>query len=265
MREVVQEDALDTDQPFIRWRETIGRINSNLSIGTDVTEAQSLRSNDGMCCPGMKLHGNGFIVTPVEAARLGLGNRAGLLEHIRQYRNGRDLTAHPRNVMAIDLFGLTAQEVRAQYPEVYEHLLQTVKPDRDANPRVAYRDNWWIFGEPRKEFRPALKGLTRYIATVETAKHRVFQFLAGTILPDNMLVAIASDDAFDLAVLSSRVHVIWTLASGGTLEDRPRYSKSLCFDPFPFPAASEAQKSRLRALGEELGCGPIKIEGFPVG
>jgi Fe2+ or Zn2+ uptake regulation protein len=252
LREVIQEDALDTDQPFIRWRETIGRINSNLSIGTDVTAAQALRSNDGMCCPGVKLHGNGFIVTPAEAARLGLGNRAGLQEHIRQYRNGRDLTAHPRGVMAIDLLGLTTQQVRAKYPEVYEHLLQTVKPDRDANPRAAYRDNWWIFGEPRKEFRPAVNGLARYIATVETAKHRVFQFLAGTILPDNMLVAIASDDAFDLAVLSSHIHVAWTLASGGTLEDRPRYSKSLCFDPFPFPEASETQKNRLRALGEEL-------------
>src|SRR5690606_16400731 len=99
------------------------------------------------------------------------------------------------------------------------------------------------FGEPRKDLRPALVNLPRYIATVETAKHRVFQFLDASILPDNMLVAIGLSDGASLGILASRFHVAWALAQGGTLEDRPRYSKSLCFDPFPFPDASETQKS----------------------
>ncbi|MEZ5752869.1 MAG: hypothetical protein R3D60_13195 [Paracoccaceae bacterium] len=46
---------------------------------------------------------------------------------------------------------------------------------------------------------PALAGLPRYIATVETAKHRVFQFLDAATLPDNMLIAIGVDDAAALA------------------------------------------------------------------
>ena len=56
----------------------------------------------------------------------------------------------------------------------------------------AHRDNWWIHGEPRANFRPALSGLRRYIATPETAKHRFFVFLDASILPDNMLVNVAS-------------------------------------------------------------------------
>jgi hypothetical protein len=32
----------------------------------------------------------------------------------------------------------------------------------------------------------------------------------------------------------------------------PRYSKSRCFDPFPFPAADDAQKQRIRAIAEDL-------------
>ena len=40
-------------------------------------------------------------------------------KHIRLYRNGRDLMANPRNVMVIDLFGLTAEQVRRDFPEVY--------------------------------------------------------------------------------------------------------------------------------------------------
>jgi hypothetical protein len=94
--------------------------------------------------------------------------------------------------------------------------------------------------------------MPRYIATVETAKHRTFQFLDATIAPDNMLVCIALADAWHHGVLSSQVHVTWALAAGGTLEDRPRYNKTRCFDPFPFPAATPEQQVRIRALAEEL-------------
>ena len=67
-----------------------------------------------------------------------------------------------------------------------------------------------------------------------------------------MLVNIASADAFALGVLSSGIHVQWALAAGGTLEDRPRYNKTRCFDPFPFPACTEAQKQTIRDLAERL-------------
>jgi hypothetical protein len=100
--------------------------------------------------------------------------------------------------------------------------------------------------------RESLEALTRYIATVETSKHRFFVFLDKSILPDNMLVNIALDDAFFLGVLSSQIHVTWALAAGGTLEDRPRYNKTRCFDPFPFPDCTEEQKARVRELGEAL-------------
>jgi hypothetical protein len=94
----------------------------------------------------------------------------------------------------------------------------------------------------------------RYIATVETAKHRFFVFLNRDTLPDNMLVNIASEDAFHLGVLSSRIHVVWALAAGGRLGvgNDPRYNKSRCFEPFPFPACSDEQKERIRTLAESL-------------
>jgi SAM-dependent methyltransferase len=229
-----------------------GKIFGNLRIGADVAGAVPLKANDGISSPGVKLHGAGFIVTPAEARALGLGTVRGLENHIREYRNGRDLTATPREAMVIDLFGLTEADVRTRFPAVYQHILDKVKPERDQNNRESYKRNWWIHGEPRKDLRPALKGLARFIATVETTKHRTCQFLDGLTLPDNMLIAIGTDDAAALSVLSSRFHVLWALKSGGTLEDRPRYNKSVCFDPFPFPDPTEAQKTHLRSLGEQL-------------
>jgi len=261
LREVVSEKGLDTDAPVIVLDERDGTINADLTVGVDVTAAVPLLANEGLCSPGVKLHGAGFIVTPAEAAHLGLGRRAGLERHIRPYRNGRDLTARSRGVMVIDLFGLTADEVRLRYPEVYQHLLSTVKHVREreaarsgGKDAQAYAKLWWTFGKPRQELRPALAGLPRYIATVETTKHRVFQFLDASIIPDNMLVAVGSDEAFHLGALSSRIHATWALRAGGWLGvgNDPRYSKTRCFDPFPFPAADDGQKQRIRALAEEL-------------
>jgi hypothetical protein len=141
LREVIDERALDTDTPTVELSESSGIINANLTVGVDVTAAAPLHANDGVCSPGVKLHGSGFIVTPQQAELLGLRGRPGLEKHIRNYRNGRDLTSRPRGVMVIDLFGLESEQVRRGFPEVYQHVLATVKPDRDANNRASYRDN----------------------------------------------------------------------------------------------------------------------------
>ncbi|KPP82874.1 MAG: hypothetical protein HLUCCA04_02035 [Oceanicaulis sp. HLUCCA04] len=236
----------------VTFQTQTGKIFANLRTGADVAGAVPLKANAGLGHRGVQLIGEGFIVTPAEARALGLGTLPGLENHIREYRHGRDLTATPRGVMVIDLFGLSEAEVRQRFPAVYQHVLDKVKPERDQNNREGYKRNWWIHGEPRKDLRPALAGLPRFIATVETTKHRVFQFLDGATLPDNMLIAIGMDDAAALTVLSSRFHVTWALKAGGTLEDRPRYNKTQCFDPFPFPAPSDAQKTLLRSLGEQL-------------
>ncbi len=69
-----------------------------------------------------------------------------------------------------------------------------------------------------------------------------------------MLINIALDDAYFLGVLSSGVHITWALAAGGRLGvgNDPRYNKTRCFDPFPFPDAAEQHKARIRELGESL-------------
>ena len=259
LREVVSEAGLDTDEPTLAFTTREGKINSDLSVGVDVSRAAPLLANEGLSSRGVQLMGSGFIVTLSEAEQLGLGRRPGLERHIRHYRNGRDLTARPRQVMVIDLFGLAADEVRRGYPEVYQHLLTTVKAGRQAQvdkspttDALSYLENWWIFGKPRNGLRAALAGLSRYIATVETAQHRTFQFLDGTVMPDNRLVCFALSDASQMAVLSSRVHMAWALATGALLEDRPIYTKSKGYDPFPFPDPDEPTRARLRALGEEL-------------
>ena len=250
--QVREELGSDQEGVQVALQERSGQIFADLKIGANVAGATSLRATLGISTPGVKLHGAGFIITPEEAESFGLGQIPGLEQHIRHYRNGRDLTDKPRGVMVIDLFGLTAEEARERYPAVYQRVLDRVKPERDQNKREVRRRNWWLFGEPNPKLRQQLAGLRRFIATVETTKHRTFQFLDAAILPDNMLVNIAGDDALILGILSSRPHLIWALAAGGTLEDRPRYNKTRCFETFPFPDATPEQQTAIRDLAERL-------------
>ncbi len=264
---LVQELPGEHGEVNVVLTEQQGLIHADLTVGANVSAAGALQANAGISSPGVKLHGAGFIVTPQQATELlplprageGRGEGRGVPTIIRTYRNGRDLTGTPRNMLVIDLFGLTALEVRQRYPTVYQWVLERVKPERAQNNRATYRNNWWIFGEPRRELRPALAKLPRYIATVETAKHRTFQFLDASILPDNMLIAIASDDAFHLGVLSSLVHAAWSLANGGSIGvyvGNVRYNKTRCFETFPFPdddtGLTPTLRERIATLAEQI-------------
>ncbi len=229
-----------------------GHIHSNLRLGANLGSANALLSNSGLAHMGMKLHGSGFAISREKAKSLGLGTVPDLANHIRPYRNGRDIAATPRGVFVVDLYGLQEEEARSRFGLVFQHLLDTVKPERDQNNRETYRVNWWIFAEPRTVMRQALLGLNDYIVTTETSKHRLFSLLPAHIIPDQKLRVIASDDRALLSALSSRFHGAWALATGGLLGPTPVYNNTRCFDPFPFPTPTEAQTTRLRALGEEL-------------
>ncbi|GFH62890.1 MAG: DNA methyltransferase [Candidatus Desulfovibrio kirbyi] len=251
---VTEERETEGRECFVALRESEGIIHADLRQGTDITGVCPLKANAGLTGQGMKLHGSGFIVTPEEATLLGLGRIPGLERHIRPYRNGRDLADRARNVMVIDLFGLTAQEVRDKYPEVYQWVYTRVKPERNQNNEEYIRVNWWLFGGKNTKLRSALAGLPHYIATVRVAKHHFFVFLDGRIIPDSALVAVASSDPFFLGVLSSRIHVCWALSASGRLGygNDPYYNNTLCLDPFPFPDATPEQQTRIRDLGKKL-------------
>ncbi len=253
---VTEERESGGDGLEVKTVERVGVINADLSIGANVAAAKPLLANGGLSYRGMIPHGEGFLVTPENGAAL---DGCSLL---RPYRNGKDLTDRPRGVMVIDTFGLSEAELRSRYPASWQWLHDRVKPERDHNPRKNRRENWWLFGENQPRMRASVEGLSRYIATGQTAKHRIFQFLDASILPDDKLIAIALGDSYALGVLSSRMHVCWALAAGATLEDRPVYNKTSCFDAFPFPAATPEQQARIRDLAEQIDAHRKRQQGL---
>ena len=251
---VVAEAGLQSDQPVLDVRAETGRVNADLSVGADVSATVPLKANHGLSCNGMMLAGQGFKVTRTDAEKLIRDDGEAARKVVRPYMGGGELVQRRIGEYVIDFAGLSETEARQQFPNCYQHLLHSVKPERDKSRDKAFREKWWLFGRTRPEIRAFSAGAARYIATTETAKHRLFQFLPAEVAPDHMVIAIGSEDAFDLGVLSSRIHCEWTLKAGGWLGigNDNRYNKSLVFDPFPFPDATPAQRTVIAGLAEEL-------------
>ena len=251
---VITEQNTDHDEIDVTLQEKQGKIFSNLKIGANIAGASPLKSNSGMTSMGVMLAGHGFVVSAEQAKAIGYGRVIGLERHIRNYRNYRDITGRYRGAMVLDFYGLTAEEVRSQFPSAYQWILDYVKPSRDNNDDLGFREKWWLFGRPRPTLRTLTHSLSRYVCTGETGKHRHFHFFDKDILPDHALIAIGSDDGYILGVLSSRLHITWALAAGGRLGvgNDPRYNKTVCFEPFPFPDASVTQKLEISALADQL-------------
>ncbi len=249
---VTSEQTGEFGEVSVTLTESAGLIHADLSVGANVASAGSLQACQGLTFRGVTLMGSGFWIEPNDPL---IGSEPSSMKPLR---NGRDLTDRPRGVFAIDFFGLTQEQARATFPGAYQRVLEGVKPERDQSQRPSYREKWWLFAEARPDMRNALKGLPRYIVTSMTAKHRCFLFMAGDILPDQGLIAVASKDAFHLGVLSSRSHVAWALAAGGRLGvgNDPRYNNSRCFETFPFPGVDTGLTPELRqhiaALAEQI-------------
>ncbi|MEQ8820463.1 MAG: class I SAM-dependent DNA methyltransferase [Sumerlaeia bacterium] len=251
---VVSELWDGKDHNIIEVRPHFGRINAALTIDVEVWRSQKLLSNSGLALRGVTFMGAGFLIDELETKRLAGGNTDGV---IKPTLNGKDVVQRERNMYCIDLYNYEENVVISKFPGIYQHLRDSVFLDRKAKigrskDADAYFEKWWVFAKPRPELRVATSRLHRFIVTTMTAKHRIFVFQDSDVIPDQGLVVIAVEIAEILGVLSSKYHIAWTLASGGTLEDRPRYNNSVCFDPFPFPDPTEAQRARIRDLGERL-------------
>ena len=55
------------------------------------------------------------------------------------------------------------------------------------------------------------------------------------MLPDKALIVVTRADDTTFGILHSRFHELWSLRMGTSLEDRPRYTPTTCFETFPFP------------------------------
>ncbi|PKO86353.1 MAG: class I SAM-dependent DNA methyltransferase [Betaproteobacteria bacterium HGW-Betaproteobacteria-12] len=154
---------------------------------------------------------------------------------VKPWANGLDITRRPTDTWIVDFGTDISLENAALFETPFAHILEVVKPARDAVNREGHRKYWWRHGESRSGMREALRNKARFVATPRVAKHRLFVWLDTKVLPDCQVVVIARADDATFGILHSRFHELWSLRLGTSLEDRPRYTPTTTFETFPFP------------------------------
>jgi hypothetical protein len=256
--EIVTESGVKGDE-HITYRERNGELLPDLTIGPNVSSALPLGSNVSCAFRGMSLIGTGFVLDSVDMKTLMSTSAVDLSSRLKRFRNGKDLAQRARDVFVIDVNDLNEKELLEAFPAIYQWLSDRVKVEREAKRNTTkdtheYARRWWTFGKPRQAFRDAAENIETYFATPMTAKHRYFVVLSGDELPDQGVIAVTLNDTFYLGVLSSRVHVVWSLATGGRLGvgNDSRYNNSRCFETFPFPDLDQHRRGTVRQIANQL-------------
>lgn len=143
------------------------------------------------------------------------------------------------------------EPVAADWPDLLEIIERMVKPERDKIKDDFGKKFWWRFLRSRPELHSAIRGLSRVIVTARVSSNLSFSLLNTEVTYNEKTVVFASDDVAYFAVLSSRLHELWTRAFTSTLKDDLNYAHSDCFANFAFPLALR-QIYALEASGDAL-------------
>lgn len=204
--------------------------------------------------------GSMFILEPSEADALLSKNRS-YAEVIRPFLNGDDINNSPQqhpNRYAIDFRDWPLSKAAApldydgpcaeDYVDclaVIRERIENMSKDRRWRPDAR---KWWQFERIRKELYTTIGELPKVLAVSQTAKHHAFTFVSPHLIFSTKVVVFADSSFECFCQLSSTLHSVWVLSYGSSLETRPVYTPSDCFETFPFVSSA----AQLAGYGEDF-------------
>jgi len=177
-------------------------------------------------------------------------------DRIFPYIGGEEVNSSPTHLhhRYVINFGELKEDEARKYPDLMAIVEEKVKPERlklNMNTADGRRrgEKWWLWGRYTPALFRAIAQCDRVLVCAQTSKYRTFTFLANGYVYDQKLIVFpfGIDQAF--CVLHSRIHESWALFFGSSLEDRPVYTPSDCFETFPFPPDWETNPT-LEAAGK---------------
>lgn len=244
----------ESPEEFVLDGEVVEGINTRLRESKlAIEEYEPLQPNLGRSFQGPIPAGD-FYLTREEAEEILTGADAEYADVVRPYLIGDDITEEPeqRPRRFIVDFGFMPLEEAMKYPAALKVVREQVKPARDTNRDKGFREYWWRFGRPRGEMRRAIERLTRYITGNAQGKRFLFCWVEPAVCPSNLTNVFAFDDDYSMGILTSSTHGAWAHSESSTLEDRPRYTPTSCFETFPWPQPTADLKREIGAIAKEL-------------
>jgi hypothetical protein len=193
--------------------------------------------------------GGGLLLSPEEARRLSLAEPRSA-EFLRPYFGSDEfIKGTPRVCIWVeepkksDAFAIPELAKRFEFVRDF----RANSKAKETRPAAAYPHRFrQIQGHP---------GRQSIIVPIHTSETR--QYLPVGLLPAGGIISNAAYGIYDaplwnLALIASRLHLVWIATVCGKLETRYRYSNTLGWNTFPMPTLTEKNKADLTRSAEDI-------------
>jgi hypothetical protein len=217
--------------------------------GRGIGNPYRLAANLNQCFQGSNILGQGFTMSPSDAARL-IDSDVRNADVLFPLLNGDDLSSSPTmeaSRWVINFFDWSEERARS-YPDCFDVVERLVKPERAQNNDRRRREIWWRFTRPTVDLYSSIARQSRVMAVALTSKAVRVAAVPSRQVFSHALGVFVYEDFAHLALLNSELHLSWVLRYASTLETRVRYTPSDVFETFPQPVDMDP----LMDIGERL-------------
>lgn len=143
-------------------------------------------------------------------------------------------------------------ETICQIPEVKTRI-EAVKEMRLSSKKGPTRTAANIPWKPTEiRYKPDVSAIILPSITSENRTYIPMGYLPENIVVTNRAFVIYDAPLWLFAILTSKMHMTWMRAVCGRLETRYSYSNTLCYNTFPFPKLTKAQKKALESTATSI-------------
>jgi len=233
-------------------------ISSSLTASSEISlDPFRLLANEKRGIVGSFVHGEGFLITPEEAAGL-IGKNTKNSDVLFRYMTGQDLNSTPDQVPSRFVINFRqwpidrdssppgySGPVASDYPECLAIIQDRVRPERLAKvPKNAWdrgiRERWWQFAAYRPTLIEATSHMAHVIVKAEVSNIVSFAMVANNSVFSHMTIVFAFDTYGALSLLQSSIHETWARRYGSSMRNDLRYTPVSCFSTFAFPESLDS-------------------------
>ncbi len=216
---------------------------------------KTLKLSSGIAFKGVETGGMAFVFSDNNHDAISLETMRDLLhrndsssEIIRPFIGGDEILSDPlhrHHRFVVDFGERTFDEARS-FAAIFAIVGEKLRKPTDR----ADENKWWWFRRRRPELHHAISHLEMVLVRPYVAQFPSFVFLDTKLVVSAPHTVFASNSYALFCMVQSQAHEMFSSSFGLSLEDRPVYTPSDCFETFSLPAGFEANLA-LEAAGRE--------------
>jgi hypothetical protein len=220
----------------------LSKIPTHLRLDVDVSATHTLRANEAGTSRGLIFGHKDFVLAATDSLLADIRQKP----FVRPLANGTDmltgsLEVSPDAGILLSDYGDEAA-AKAAAGVAFDWLRRTVFPSIAKSASVdgktqhysRWLRTWWQPLDPRRALLTELRKKERFIACSQVLARPIFTFLSSRFVPCDSLQVFVFDDDYSFGIVQSTLHWRWTVAKGGRVTERIRYTSEV-WQTFSWP------------------------------